>query len=79
MRGAWEAWTRGDALPGRTMADLKIAGFRELLDAHPDAGSVDGLVEAWMAWEKGKVEPRETLAALDEAGVGEMLARLAAV
>lgn len=29
---AWMAWERGDNPPGRTLADLKIAGLREVLE-----------------------------------------------
>jgi hypothetical protein len=34
MLEAWMAWERGDATPGRTLADLKIAGLRTLLEGH---------------------------------------------
>lgn len=29
---AWMEWERGEIPPGRTLADLKIAGMRELLE-----------------------------------------------
>ena len=32
LLSAWMEWERGDLPPGRTLADLKIAGMRELLE-----------------------------------------------
>ena len=35
----WMEWERGETTPGRTIANLKTAGLRELLDslvAHPE-------------------------------------------
>lgn len=32
MYEAWMAWERGDNPPGRTLADLKIAGLRDVLE-----------------------------------------------
>lgn len=29
---AWLAWERGESTPGRTLADLKIAGLRQVLE-----------------------------------------------
>lgn len=77
MRGVWEAWQRGEALPGRTLADLKIAGFRELIDAEPEGAATAGLLDPWMRFEKGGTKPDEVLNALDRAGIGDVLARLA--
>lgn len=31
---AWSAWERGEVTPGRTLADLKIAGLRTLLEGY---------------------------------------------
>lgn len=53
---AWMDWERGDSPPGRVMADLKIAGMRELLEelaakaapAAPAAGDPEPpSAEAW--------------------------------
>ncbi len=32
MLAAWMEWERGESTPGRVMADLKIAGLREVLE-----------------------------------------------
>ena len=32
LLSAWMEWERGELPPGRTLADLKIAGMRELLE-----------------------------------------------
>lgn len=32
LLNAWMEWERGEIPPGRTLADLKIAGMRELLE-----------------------------------------------
>jgi hypothetical protein len=32
LLAAWMEWERGDATPGRVMANLKTAGMRELLE-----------------------------------------------
>lgn len=29
---AWMAWEKGEVTPGRTLADLKIAGLRQVLE-----------------------------------------------
>ena len=46
LLGIWMEWERGDAAPGRTLADLKRSGMRELLDelalASLEAADVDG-------------------------------------
>lgn len=33
LQQAWEKWERGEEAPGRTLADLKTAGMRDLLTA----------------------------------------------
>ena len=33
LLSVWMDWEKGDALPGKVLADLKRAGMRELLDA----------------------------------------------
>jgi hypothetical protein len=32
LLAAWMEWEKGDALPGKVLADLKRAGMRQLLD-----------------------------------------------
>lgn len=77
---AWQTWTAGgeDVLPGRTMADLKIAGVDKVLETL--AGDNDVAVpafEAWMAWEKGKSTPQTAIDALIEAGFVDIVKALA--
>jgi hypothetical protein len=50
----WMEWERGEATPGRVMANLKTAGLRDLLEAAAAAraeaatgGSGDGEATAW--------------------------------
>lgn len=48
---AWMEWERGDASPGRVMANLKTGGLRELLeglaaDQQPVAADTAGETEA---------------------------------
>ncbi len=73
----WEAWRRGESLPGRTMADLKLGGLRELLEADPDESTSQVLLASWMKWEKAQVGPGEVLAEMEAAGVDQALTRLA--
>lgn len=72
----WEAFTSGDELPGRTMANLKTGEVRQLLEAGGDATAA--LLEVWMGWEKGRTLPADTLTALDGAGLGGLLTSLSA-
>ena len=67
----WEAWERGDELPGRTMANLKTGDARALLEAAGEESAA--LLEAWVLWEKGKSVPAEVLAALKEGGMRDFL------
>jgi len=39
---AWMEWERGEATPGRAMANLKTAGLRRLLDALAEEAEKDG-------------------------------------
>ncbi len=68
----WEAWERGDELPGRTMANLKTGEARDLLEAAGDEAAP--LLAAWTRWEKGQSLPAEVLAALKEGGMRSFLA-----
>ena len=70
-----EQWGRGDAAPGRTVADLKTAGLADLL-AGPGADRAD-LVEPWERWERGAADPAAVLAELTSAGVVAFLEGLA--
>ena len=67
----WEAWERGDELPGRTMANLKTGDARMLLEAGGDESA--RLLEAWTRWEKGQSIPTEVLGALKDAGMRDFL------
>jgi len=67
----WDAWERGDELPGRTMANLKTGEARDLLEAAGD--EVAPLLAAWSLWEKGKSVPTEVLAALKAGGMRAFL------
>ena len=73
----WDAWERGDELPGRTMANLKTGEARVLLEAAGD-GSAE-LLTAWQRWEKGQSVPTEVLAALKAGGMRDFLAARAEV
>ena len=68
----WEAWERGDELPGRTMANLKTGEARVLLEAAGEEAA--GMLAAWTRWEKGQSVPAEVLSALEEGGMREFLA-----
>jgi hypothetical protein len=39
MLEQWMEWERGEATPGRVMANLKTAGLRDLLEALVAAGA----------------------------------------
>ena len=67
----WDAWERGDELPGRTMANLKTGEVRTLLEAPGDDAAA--LLTAWTKWEKGQSVPTEVLAALKEGGMRQFL------
>lgn len=73
---AWDAWERAEELPGRTMANLKTAGMRELLEAAGENSA--SVLDAWMKWEKAQVLPADVLAAMRDAGVRKLLADLTA-
>lgn len=68
----WDAWERGDELPGRTMANLKTGEARVLLEGGGEASA--DLLAAWTRWEKGQSVPAEVLAALKEGGMRDFLA-----
>jgi hypothetical protein len=67
----WDAWERGDELPGRTMANLKTGEARSLLEAAGEESAA--LLAAWTRWEKGQSVPTEVLAALKEGGMRQFL------
>lgn len=74
---AWHAWTAGDELPGRTMADLKIGGLDLVLEALVDDKEVDeDLLAPWVTWEKGRLTPEDALDALTQAGLGDLIAAI---
>lgn len=68
----WDAWERGDELPGRTMANLKTGEARALLEGGAEESAE--LLAAWTRWEKGQSVPSEVLAALKETGMRAFLA-----
>jgi hypothetical protein len=78
---AWSLWKAGgDALPGRTMADMKIGGIDKVFETvATDADQVANSLAIWKQWESGKVGPNETLAGLAEAGFDDVIAALASV
>jgi len=67
----WDAWERGDELPGRTMANLKTGDARALLEAAGEDAAP--LLTAWTRWEKGQSVPPDVLAALKEGGMRDFL------
>ncbi len=74
---AWRAWTNGDEpLPGRTLADLKIAGVDAIVEQLVADGLRPELAEAWRLWERGKVGPAESLVALTGHGFADLVEAL---
>jgi len=67
----WEAWERGDELPGRTMANLKTGHAKTLLEAAGDECA--DLLAAWTRWEKGQSVPIEVLGVLKQGGMRDFL------
>lgn len=66
-------------LPGRTMADLKIAGADQMLEALAvDSESNHAIHAIWSSWETGKCRPEEALTQLAAAGFGMIVDSLAA-
>ena len=68
----WDAWERGDELPGRTMANLKTGEARVLLEAAGEESAE--LLAAWNRWEKGQSVPSEVLSILRSGGMRDFLA-----
>lgn len=68
----WDAWERGDELPGRTMANLKTGEARVLLEAAGEESAE--LLAAWNRWEKGQSVPSEVLSILKSGGMRDFLA-----
>lgn len=55
LLSAWMEWERGENPPGRVLADLKIAGMRDLLEelaakAAPEAPAADADPPSAEAW-----------------------------
>lgn len=76
---AWGKWSDGEEMPGRTMADLKIAGLPVALEVM--AGDNDlaaSVLESWVTWEKAKATPQIALDAMTDAGVGTIIEAFAA-
>lgn len=75
---AWRTWEAGgEALPGRTMADLKIGGADRVLEKlSGEAEQISQAFEAWTEWEKGRTNPEQALAALAAGGFAEIVAAL---
>ena len=75
---AWGLWADQTEMPGRTMADLKIAGLDVILeDLAGQSDSASAIFAPWQAWEKGKLTPESALADLEQAGLGDLIAALA--
>ncbi len=74
---AWSTWTTDpEALPGRTMADLKIGGADIVLATIADETGLEILRDAWTLWDRGKATPEDTLSDLTEAGFADVVAAL---
>lgn len=75
---AWRAWVDEDELPGRTMADLKIAGL-DLVLATVATDSEGGAVvlEGWQRWESGQANPEETLKRMQDDGIDNLILAIA--
>jgi len=67
---SWSKWTDGDELPGRTMADLKIAGLPVVLDLVSAQNEMaEALLVQWTSWEKAKSTPQDALNDMTETGL----------
>lgn len=76
---AWANWSDGDELPGRTMADFKIAGLDLTLEVLGEDNEVASVLHAdWMLWEKAKKTPGEALEAMMANGLEAYIEALAA-
>jgi hypothetical protein len=76
LLSAWDAWERGEELPGRSLANLKTGGMRALLEVSETGAPI---LEAWMKWEKAQLLPADALAAMRDAGIRQLIADLASV
>jgi hypothetical protein len=56
MLDQWMEWERGEATPGRVMANLKTAGLRDLLEALV-AAKVDAVDEGAATGEASEWQP----------------------
>jgi len=75
---AWEKWTAGEELPGRTMADLKIGGLDLALQVLSEENEIAAALFAhWSGWDKGKATPEDTLAALTADGLDAFIGAFA--
>jgi hypothetical protein len=89
LLAAWSEGESGETTPGRTLANLKTGGLRDVLD-HLAADAADGrspaqadvdiaaLLAGWMEWEKGQAPPGQVVATLVSAGLRPLLESLAA-
>lgn len=76
---AWELWTSSEEAPGRTMADLKIAGLDVILaDLADQSEAATAMAEPWNGWERGKMTPGDALQGLASAGLGDLISAIAA-
>jgi hypothetical protein len=75
---AWNVWTAGgEALPGRTMADLKIGGIDKVLETlAADNDTIAPIFDVWMTWEKGKATPETSLSELTALGFADIVEAL---
>jgi len=71
----WTTWKAADELPGRSLADLKIACVDTFLETFVgESESAAAQFEKLELWDRGKAGPEETLAALDQNGFGDLIA-----
>ncbi len=75
LAGQFDEWVRGEALPGRMLANLKTGRLPELLATSGDRAA--GLAELWQGWEKGTTVPLEVAQGLADGGLTDLLADLA--
>lgn len=76
---AWEKWTSGEEMPGRTMSDLKIGGLDLALKILSGENTVAAQLFAhWSGWDKGKTTPDAALAALTADGLDAFIEAFAA-
>lgn len=79
IQKAWDTWSTGEELPGRTLADLKIGGLDLTLEVLGEDNEVAAQLHThWVDWEKARATPGEVMDALVAGGLGAYIEALTA-